>query len=107
MSNTEIIRHVLLGRFRPETTPDKIQLFADTFRELTGKIEGILSFEYGENHSREGLNHDYTHVYILTFENEQALDAYLPHPEHRQFVEWMVGLAIIQDLLVIDYKPRS
>ena len=107
MSSTEIIRHVLLGRFRPGTTSEKIQLFSDAFREMTGKIEGILSFEFGMNNSPEGLNRDFTHVYVITFSGKQARDAYLPHPEHLKFVEWVGRLDIIEVLLVVDYSPLS
>lgn len=106
MSDQTAIRHVLLFRFHPEAAPASIQLFIDTFRQLKDKIEGILSFESGENNSVEGLNKNFTQVCVLTFANLKARDAYLPHPEHRKFVEWMSGLSIVADLLVIDYLPE-
>lgn len=46
---------------------------------LRGKIPGIVSFEHGVNNSPEKKNLGFTHVYLMTFENAQARDAYLPH----------------------------
>jgi len=102
-----IVRHVLLGRFRAGTTDELIQTFITAFREMVSKIEGIVAFECGANNSREGMNRNLTHVFIVTFANVQARDAYLPHPEHRKFIEWFVPLNIVEELLVIDYIPQS
>jgi hypothetical protein len=101
------VRHVLVGRFRAGTTDERFQAFILAFRELSRKIEGIISFEYGANNSPEGLNRGMTHVITLTFASVQARDAYLPHPEHRSFAEWAGQLDIIEELLVIDYIPQS
>jgi hypothetical protein len=101
------VRHVLLFRFRPGTTAESFQAFILAFRELSRKIEGIISFEHGANNSSEGLNHGMTHVVTLTFASVEARDAYLPHPEHRKFIEWFGPLDIIEELLVIDYIPQN
>ena len=104
MENTPV-RHVLIARLSPAMTASQFDQFINAFRDLTHKIEGILSFEYGENVSPEGLNQDMTHVIMLTFVNAAARDAYLPHPAHLQFVEFMGRLGILEALLVIDYIP--
>ncbi len=52
----KIVRHVLIGRFSPEMTAGQFDELIRAFSELAKKIEGILSFEYGENNSPEGLN---------------------------------------------------
>ena len=101
------VRHVLVVRFRPGMTDESFQAFIVAFRELSRKIEGIISFEYGANNSSEGLDRGMTHVITLTFANVQARDAYLPHPEHRKFVEWIGQLDNIEELLVIDYIPET
>ena len=103
----DIVRHVLIARIRAGTTEAHMQSFTTAFRELASKIEGIVSFEYGENNSPEGLNRGMTHVITLTFANAQARDAYLPHPEHRAFAHWVTQLGIIDELLVIDYIPQG
>lgn len=103
----DIVRHVLVARFREDTPNEQIQAFFDKFRELSRKIEGIVSFEYGENNSREGLDRGLTHVIIVTFASVQARDGYLPHPEHRKFIAWFSPLNILEELLVVDYIPQS
>ena len=47
-----------------------------------------------------------THVITLTFINAAARDAYLPHPAHIQFGEFLGKLGILEALLVIDYIPQ-
>ena len=47
-----------------------------------------------------------THVIILTFINAAARDAYLPHPAHIQFGEFLGRLGILEALLVVDYIPQ-
>ena len=101
------VRHVLVGRLRTDTTDEEFRAFIQAFREMTHKIDGILSFEYGANNSTEGLNRGMTHVILLTFASVEARDAYLPHPAHRQFVEWFSQRHTIEELLVIDYIPQQ
>ena len=45
------------------------------------------------NNSPEGKNLGFTHVYMLTFEDAAARDAYLPHPDHAKFGELLGKLA--------------
>ncbi len=101
------VRHVLLVKFRPGATDEAIGSVFSAFRAACRKIEGIVSFEYGANNSPEGRNRSLTHVIVLTFAGVQARDAYLPHPEHRAFAEWLGKVGIIEELVVIDYIPQS
>lgn len=104
---TEIVRHMLVCRFKTGTTDEQLKTFFSAFRELTTRIGGISGFEYGPNNSPEGLNHGMTHVIMLTFVDAKARDAYLPHPEHRKFAAWFTQLGIVEELLVIDYTPEG
>ncbi len=99
------VRHLILCRFRADVSPEQIGVFMEHFRALTDKIPGILGFESGANHSPEGLNQGLTHACLLTFENAQARDAYLPHPEHRRFVAADTG--ILDGIVVFDYTPED
>jgi hypothetical protein len=100
-----IVRHILLGKFRPEMTTAQFEEVIQSFRELIEKIPGILSFEHGENISLEGMNMGMTQVIILTFSNLAARDAYLVHPDHIRFSTWLGELNLIQDLIVFDFTP--
>ena len=104
---TEIVRHVLVSRFRAGTSEALIEAFFTNFRDMVRKIEGVVSFEYGVNNSTEGMNRGLTHVVTLTFASVSARDAYLPHAEHRKFVEWIGQMNLIEELLVVDYIPQS
>jgi hypothetical protein len=103
----EIVRHVLVGRFRAGTSETLIQSFFTNFRDMVGKIEGVVAFEYGVNNSTEGMNRGLTHVVTLTFASVAARDAYLPHAEHRKFVAWIGLVNILEELLVVDYIPQN
>ena len=61
-------------------------------------------FEYGLNNSPENLNKGFTHVYLLTFENAGARDAYLPHPEHKKFGELLGKLDVLDEAFVVDFR---
>ncbi len=97
------VRHIVVFKYKPGTTPDQIKQVTDAFRGLRGKIPGITAFEDGINNSPEGKNQGFTHVYMLTFEDVAARDAYLPHPEHKKFGELLGTLGVVADVFVVDY----
>ena len=47
------------------------------------------------------LSQGFTHCFLVTFRDEKGRDAYLPHPEHKKFVE--LALPKIEGALVVDY----
>ena len=100
------IRHIVIFHIRPEATSEQIQVFSGHFRSLKDKIPGIIAFEHGENNSPEGMNRGLNHVYILTFQDVAARDAYLPHPEHRKFIELNAQMGLTDEVFVIDYAPE-
>jgi hypothetical protein len=100
------VRHVVVFRYRPDATAAQIQEVTDAFRALQDSIPGILAFEHGANHSPEGQDQGFNHVYTLTFEDAAARDAYLPHPRHAAFGQLLGRLAIHEDVFVVDYDPQ-
>ena len=52
-----------------------------------------------------GTADGHTHAFVLTFASEAERDAYLPHPKHQEFVQW-VG-AFVEKALVVDYWARK
>ena len=104
-NKSDFVRHIVIFKYRPGAPSDQVQQIADAFRALQHQIPGIKSFECGVNNSPEGKNLGFTHVFTLTFENVQARDAYLPHPQHQQFGELLGRLGILEDVFVIDYLP--
>ena len=101
----EQMRHIVVFKYKPDATEEQIEKVTKAFGDLKDKIPGIVSFEHGINDSPENKNLGFTHVYLLTFEDAQARDTYLPHPEHKKFGQLLGELGILEDAFVVDYTP--
>ncbi|HEX2536521.1 MAG TPA: Dabb family protein [Chitinophagaceae bacterium] len=97
----KLLRHVVLFKFKEGSTPADIKKVEDAFRALPSKIRQIRNFEWGTNNSPEGLNNGFTHCFFVTFTSEKDREAYLPHPDHKAFVE--VLSPYLEKALVVDY----
>ena len=106
-ADSATVRHVVVFKYTPDATEDQIQTITDAFRGLQDEIPGIVGFEHGVNNSPEGKNQGFTHVYLLTFEDAAARDAYLPHPAHKAFGETLRQVGIFEDVFVVDYVPQE
>lgn len=100
-SNTKVLRHVVLFKFKDEVSKKQIQEVVDAFAELPKKIDAIVDFEMGTDVSVENKSKGFTHGFVVTFKNEKGRDTYLPHPAHKEFVK-LVGPRL-DDVLVFDY----
>jgi hypothetical protein len=107
MKESSQVKHVVVFKYKSKATTDEIAQVTQAFRELKGKIPGIVSFEYGENNSPEKLNKGFTHVYLLTFENVAARDGYLPHAEHKKFGELLHKLDVLEEPFVVDFQVKE
>jgi len=101
------VRHIVIFKYKPGTTPEQIKQVTDAFRDLKNKIPGITAFEAGVNNSPEKKNLEFTHVYQLTFDSVASRDAYLPHPEHNKFGELLGKVGVVADVFVVDYVAGS
>ena len=95
------LRHIVLFKFKENTTQDKIVIVEQAFASLPGKIPEIRDFEWGINNSLEEASKGFTHSFILTFDSEKDLENYLPHSDHKDFVKILTP--ILEDVLVVDY----
>ena len=100
--NESQIRHIVCLKFKKDASNDQIAEIEKQFPQLEESIEGITSIEWGTNNSPEGLNKGFTHCFIVTFRNDPARTAYLPHPRHQEFVDILKPL--LDDVFVIDYN---
>ena len=107
-SNTEIavqkdsvLRHVVLFKFKQNTSPEKVKEIVDAFSALPSKIPEIADYEWGLNNSPEGLNKGLTHGFLLTFKSEADRETYLPHPAHKAFCALLTPH--LEDVTVVDY----
>jgi heme-degrading monooxygenase HmoA len=97
----KVLRHIVMYKFKPETTPAQVQEVIDAFAGLPKKIDTIVGFEAGANVSKEGKSEGFTHVFVVTFKTEADLAAYLVHPAHEAYVK------VVKDkrekVVVFDY----
>ncbi len=95
------LRHVVLFGFGKAQSHAAIAEVVRRFAELKTLVPGVEDFEWGENASPEGLDGGHSHVFLLTFANAQARDAYLVHPDHAAFATWVQPF--VSRVTVMDY----
>jgi hypothetical protein len=97
----KVLKHVVMYKFRDDCTPAQIQQVIDAFSTLPKKIDAIIGFEQGTNVSKEGKSEGLTHCFVVTFNDEKGLEAYLKHPAHDDYVK------VVRDkrekVVVFDY----
>lgn len=103
--NKPVLQHVVLFKFKPEATKEKVDEIIAAFNALPSKIKEIKGFQWGTNNSPEGQDKGLTHAFILTFDNEKDRDAYLPHPAHKEFGS-IVG-PWLADVTVLDFMNQA
>lgn len=64
--------------------------------------EEINSPVFAPYESPEGLNEDFTHGFIMTFDSAKSRDAYLPHPEHQRVADIVVPR--LERVVVFDFE---
>jgi hypothetical protein len=99
------LRHVVLFGFGKAQSSAAIAEVIRRFAELKALVPSIDDFEWGENSSPEGLDHGHSHVFLLTFANARARDAYLVHPDHAAFSNWVQPF--VSAVTVLDYWVES
>lgn len=98
------LRHVVIFKFKDSATPQDIKKVEEAFAELPKKISQIKEYEWGTNNSPEMFDKGFTHCFLVTFASEADRAAYLPHPEHKKFVE-LLG-PYLDEAFVIDYWAK-
>ena len=101
VEDTKTLRHVVLFKFKEGTSQEELKTIESAFAALPTKIPEIVDFEWGTNNSPEGLDKGFTHCFFVSFKDEKGREVYLPHPDHKAFVD--VASPHIEDVLVLDY----
>lgn len=99
--SAKLLRHMVLFKFKDESSAADIKKVEDAFRALPSKIKEIKGFEWGTNNSPENLNQGFTHAFFVSFASEKGREVYLPHPAHKDFVN--VLSPHLDKVLVLDY----
>jgi Stress responsive A/B Barrel Domain len=101
----EKIKHVVSFKFKSSAKPEDIKRVETAFADLKKKIPQIKALEWGTNMSPEKLNKDFTHCWILTFSSVADRDAYLVHPDHKEFGKNLGP--VLEDVIVIDFVAKE
>lgn len=101
----ELLRHVVMFRFKPETTQEEIDHVMATLRNLPEAIPEVKDFEWGLETSGRDMNDDYTHLALFTYESKEDLQTYLDHPVHVEAAE-IIG-EYVESTFIFDYWAQD
>jgi hypothetical protein len=100
----QVLRHMVLFKFKDDTTKEQIKKVESAFCALPAKINVIHDFEWGTNVSPENRSQGFTHCFVVTFLSEADRAIYLPHPAHKEFAATLGPY--LDQVLVIDYWTK-
>jgi hypothetical protein len=86
------VKHVVLMKFKRDAPLEAAEEVMTLLADLKHTIPGIVDYSAGIQGSIEGLHQGFTHGFVMTFTDEAARDAYLPHPQHEAVKEKIIAL---------------
>ncbi|EPZ47415.1 Dabb family protein [Alicyclobacillus acidoterrestris] len=96
-----MVEHVVLFKFGPHTTDEQMQECIEKAATLQDEIPGIVDFVAGRDFS--GRNQGFQVGLTVRFKDREALDHYIPHPKHQEFVQYTLDIGR-QDIIVLDFE---
>ena len=100
-----LLRHLVLFKFKAETTPEQVRTIESGFYTLPSKIEEIYDFEWGIDSGFGDKTHGFTHCFVVSFKSEADLKTYGPHPAHEEFKS--ILFPHLENHLVIDFWAKG
>lgn len=112
-----MIRHAVLLKWKPGTTPDQVQYWVDGVLELPDHISVVRRYSIGNNvgTSGEGLakesrySDNFDAAVVADFDSYEDYQTYAEHPAHLSFIEARVRPILEQRVAVqfdLDEHPR-
>lgn len=94
--------HLVVFKLKPETPYERLQELVEKLLAFRGQIPGMKALSAGINVTEETDNaHGYGIGLRITFQDQESLRAYGPHPVHQEFVRSLDGL--VENVVVVDY----
>ena len=103
--DAEKLRHAVFFKFKDTASAGDVKRVEDAFAALPSKIDTIKAFEWGENNSPENHSHEFTHCFLVTFDSDDGRAEYLPHADHRAFVD--VLKPVLDKVRVMDFWAQN
>ena len=95
-----MITHIVLFKFKPETTEAEIQKLTEGLGSLPQLIEEIREFRFGAEMLRSERSYDLG--LVSSFEDFDALQRYQVHPEHQKVVAHVKTIA--SNVVAVDFE---
>jgi len=95
-----MLTHVVLFKFKPDTSETDIQHAADLLVKLPDSIDEIRSFRVGRDIVRSERSYDL--ALISEFADLEAMQSYQVHPEHQKVVAFLKTVTC--SIAVVDFK---
>ena len=99
------LKHAVFLKFKDDATAEDITTVEEGFADLPVKIDAIKAFEMGRNNSPESHDDGFTHCAMVTFADEAGRSEYLPHEDHKAFVELLTP--VLDKVRVLDFVPAK
>jgi Stress responsive A/B Barrel Domain len=97
-----MICHVVLIRLREGSSSEEGNRLCQCAREMLAPIPGVRNLRVGRGLGKKA-EVSYPYALVMDFEDEEALEAYQIHEDHRRFVREVVD-PIQDDKKVYDYQ---
>ena len=99
-----MIRHIVLTKFKPGTTEDKIAEIYAGLSALSEQLPGARNFTGGRSESPEQIERGYMHGFVIDFDSWDALQTYADNPEHQALGSQLVANSVggVDGILVLD-----
>jgi hypothetical protein len=99
-----VIQHIVLLKWKPDTTEAQINEAFDQAQELVKQIESVERVTLGRNRAHD--DHGFTHAIIVRLSDDDALESYLQHPVRQRYVSDALG-PIEQERIEIDIPEEA
>ena len=99
-----MIRHIVLTKFKPETSELKIAGIYAGLSALAETLPGAQNFTGGRSESPEQIERGYMHGFVIDFDSWDALQNYADNPDHQALGGQLVASAVggTDGILVLD-----
>ena len=99
-----MIRHIVLTKFKPETSEKTIKDIYDGLAAVAEKLPGAANFTGGRSESPEQIERGYMHGFVIDFDSWEALQTYADNQEHKALGGQLVANAVggLDGILVLD-----
>lgn len=89
-----MIRHIVLIKFEPNISEEKISALFEELHQIEGKIPGLISITSGRSESPEQMERGYMHGFVADLEDWGSLQAYQDNAEHQILGAKLVANAV-------------